>query len=411
MGSFNVESQLASEVDPAAPTTVGIVTWSTTVPDVTQARIQFGLTTEYGFEAPVDLNEENFRTLLLGMKPAQTYHFRVVATSAGEEFTSTDYTITTGAKTTAVDIGSFEVLAPESREPGFTVASYWGGTGSSVAFIIDQDGEIVWAYDTGISGGIAKASISEDGKNMWVISASNNGTSLRRVGMDGLGAETYAATVGSHDITPVEGATMAFIDYGEADCDSIFEIDPSGVTKEIWDSEDLQTGAGGPRCHGNALRYSAAEGVYTFSDVGTDIVQLSREGELAWKLTEKVPTGNEAWSGVQHGHHLLQESIVVFANTASETATGASAVIEYSLADGSELWSYEGANGEKSANLGDAQRLPGGNTLVTFSNDSIVHEVSPDGEVVLRWTGTEGTRLGYLEWRPSLYGGSPFLHD
>jgi hypothetical protein len=222
---------------------------------VTQARIQFGLTTEYGFEAPVDLNEENFRTLLLGMKPAQTYHFRVVATSAGEEFTSTDYTITTGAKTTAVDIGSFEVLAPESREPGFTVASYWGGTGSSVAFIIDQDGEIVWAYDTGISGGIAKASISEDGKNMWVISASNNGTSLRRVGMDGLGAETYAATVGSHDITPVEGATMAFIDYGEADCDSIFEIDPSGVTKEIWDSEDLQTGAGGPRCHGNALPF------------------------------------------------------------------------------------------------------------------------------------------------------------
>src|SRR5690606_33536614 len=103
------------------------------------------------------------------------YHFRVVVDSGGTTAFSEDYTIETGDETSAVDIGSFEIVDAEGREPGFTIASYWGGPGSSVAFILDQDGEIVWAYDTGISGGIAAARISEDGKNLWVVSASNDG--------------------------------------------------------------------------------------------------------------------------------------------------------------------------------------------------------------------------------------------
>lgn len=403
-------AQLASEVDPKAPTTVGIVTWSTTIANVTEAHLEFGLTTDYGMTAPVDLTAEGYRTLLLGMKPAKTYHFRVVVSDGTSSKASSDYTLDTLAMTTQIEIDSFEVLDEAAREPGFTVASYWSGTDSSVAYILDKDGEIVWAYDTGITGGIARASISDDGKNLWVISASNSGTTLSRVGMDGLGAETYAATVGSHDITPVSGSKMAFIEYGESDCNSIFEIDPSGTTKEVWDSQDVQAEGGG-RCHGNALRYSATEGVYTFSDVSTDIFQLSAEGQLGWKLTEKVPEGNAAWDGVQHGHHLLEDSILIFSNGGSKTTSGASAAIEYALADGSELWRYEGAAGEKSQNLGDVQRLPGGNTLVTFSNDSIVHEVTPDKKVVVKWKGMLGTRLGYSEWRPDLYGPSPLVHD
>lgn len=407
-GAFEVNVQLASEVDDKAPTTVGIVTWTTTG-SVTDAHVEFGLTTDYGMQAPVDLAAEDHRTLLLGMKPDSVYHFRVVTSDGASSSASDDYTVETGPATTAVGIGSFDVVDEAAREPGFIVSSYWSGNGSSVAYILDRDGEIVWAYDTGIAGGIARARISDDGKDMWVITASNNGNALRRVGIDGLGAQTYDAAVGSHDITPVSGSKMAFIEYGETDCDSIFEIDPTGQTKEIWDSQDLQGGGG--QCHGNAVRFSVAEGVYTFSDVSTDIVQVTPEGELQWKLTEKVPTGNTAWSGVQHGHHLLTSSIVIFANKGSKSHSGASAVIEYDLESGEELWRYEGADGEISANLGDVQRLPGGNTLVTFSNDSIVHEVTPDKKVVLKWTGTANSRIGYSEWRPSVYGTSPFLHD
>lgn len=412
---FTVDVQLASELDDSAPTTVGVVEWSSEQSDFTSAYIEFGLTTDYGMQAPVDLTAPEHRTLLLGLKPSQTYHFRILASDGATTYSSDDYSFETGPATSAVEIGSFEVLDEAKREPGFTVASYWSGAGSAVAFILDAEGEIVWAYDTGIAGGIARARMSEDGQHMWVVTASNTGGALRRVSMDGLNAETYAATVGSHDITSVSGSTMAYIDYGESDCDSIFEIEVSGETREVWDSEDWfgsagsgggAATAGGGRCHGNALRYSAAEDVYTFSDVSTDVVVVSREGEFEWGLADRVSGGVAAWGGRNHGHHLLQDAFVIFANSGGEG--GESAVVEYTL-EGEEVWRYD--SGDSSANLGDVQRLPGGNTLVTFSNDSIVHEVTRDKELVLRWTGSPGTRIGYILWRDSLYGPSPDIHD
>lgn len=395
---FDVRVSLASEADPKAPTTVGIVEWSVDVTNVTEAFIDFGVTEEYGLRAPVELGEGDYRTLLLGMKPEQTYHFRVVVSDGSLYYTSDDYTVETGAATTTVAIGSFDVKDAQAREPGFIVASYWQGNGSSVAYVLDADGEIVWWYDTGIMGGIARARLSADGKNMWVTTASNVGNAIQRVSIDGLDGQTYAMAIGSHDLTPVTGAQMAFIEYGESDCDSIFLIEPESTTPtELWDSEDVFGGAG---CHGNALRYSAKEEVFTFSDVNTDIVVVDRASKtLLWGLADKVEGGVQAWGGRNHGHHLLDESIVIFANGGGEG--GASAVVEYTL-EGEEIWRYD--SGDVSANLGDVQRLPGGNTLVTFSNASLVHEVTPEKQVVLEWRGGPQTRIGYTEWRQSLYG-------
>ena len=53
---FHVDVSLALETNPAAPGTVGIVTWSVQDVDVDSAEIHFGLDTDYGMVAPVDLN-------------------------------------------------------------------------------------------------------------------------------------------------------------------------------------------------------------------------------------------------------------------------------------------------------------------------------------------------------------------
>ena len=79
-----------------APGTIGIVTWTVNVSSLTEAHIDFGLDTSYGMTAPVDLALTDHRTLLLGMKPAKTYHFRVVARDASATYTSNDYTVMTG---------------------------------------------------------------------------------------------------------------------------------------------------------------------------------------------------------------------------------------------------------------------------------------------------------------------------
>ena len=399
--TFQVESQIASEVDPDAPGTVGIVTFTIDKTPLTAAHLEFGLDTEYGMNAPVDLTAEDYRTLLLGMKPDKTYHFRVVASDATATYQSDDFTIETGPPTTLVSIASFDVGNAAAHKPGFIIASYWQGTGQAVPFILDADGDIVWWAPNGPNG-IARARMSADGKNMWMISASNTGAPLKRVSMDGLDAQTYNSAVGSHDITAVEGATMAFLEYGESDCNSIFEIDPSGTTHEVFESQGVVSGGG---CHGNAVRYSKAEDLYTFSDVNTDVYVLNRQGALQWKLSEKVTGGNQAWGGVQHGHQLLADSILIFANRGAGSME--SAAIEYSL-DGEELLNF--SSGDYSANLGDVQRLPGGNTLVTFSNDSIIKEIDAQKNVVLTIDGGGG-RLGYALWTPSLYDPAPDIEE
>lgn len=402
---FTVASHLASDDNPSAPGTIGIVTWSSTLGAIADAQIEFGLDDTYGMTAPVDLNEPEYRTLLLGMKPANTYHFRIVAGDGTTSYASGDYTIDTGSPTNLINLASFDVVNEAGRERGFIVSSYWQGQSGSVPFVVDADGEIVWWYESNTNG-IARARMSADGKNMWIIPASNGGGPLERVSMDTLDGQVYNNTTGSHDLTPVTGDLMAYLDYGENDCNSIFTIDPSGTTEEIWDSDTVFGGGGGGGgfgggCHSNALRYSATEDVYTLSDVNQDVAVVSRTGELQWLLTDIVSQGNSAWGGTQHGHQLLSDSILIFANNGGQGQ--ASRAIEYTL-DGQEIMSYE--SGDYSANLGDVQRLPGGNTLVTFSNDTIIHEIDANAQLVLEIDGGNGA-FGYALWRESLYGTPP----
>jgi len=398
---FTVTSKLASAMDAKAPTTVGIVTWSVMTVMVKSAYIEFGLDTKYGMQAPVDLTQMDYRTLLLGMKPSKTYHFRVVASDGSTQTASDDYTIETGAVTSAVKIGGFSVKQEMGRERGFIVTSYWQGSGSSVAFILDADGDIVWAYDTGMTGGIARARISYDGQNLWAVTADNGGQSIRRVGMDGMNAQTYSSTKSSHDIAAVKGGTMAYLDYSVS-CNDITEIDPSGTTKKIFTA----SGVFGNQCHGNAVRYSEAEDEYTYSVVDKDVIRVSRAGEKLWSLASTVSGGNSSWGAVNHGHHLLKDSILIFANKGG--TSNQSAMIEYDFM-GKKLGSYSGA---MSANLGDVQRLPGGNTLVDFSNADVMQEVDSKGTVLVEITGPGSmNRFGYATWRPTLYGPSPDITD
>jgi hypothetical protein len=393
--SFTVGVQLASAVDANAPGTIGIVTWSVNVGSLIEARIEFGLDTTYGRVAPVDLAAAGHRTLLLGMKPARTYHFRIVAKDAALTYTSGDYTVATGPATNMVTVTSFNVIAPGARQPGFIIASH--RTNSTVAFIMDADGDVVWWYAGGPNG-IARARMSEDGKNMWIAISGNTGAPLVRVSMDTLDSQSYANTVAAHDLTPVGGAMMAYLDYGETDCDSIFEIDPGGAAREVFESQGVVATNG---CHGNALRYSKKENVYTFSDHMTDVLVVDRAGALQWRLSQRVTGGNASWGGAQHGHQLLDDGILIFANNGG--GTNASAVVEYAL-DGSERRRF--ASGGYTANLGDVQRLPAGNTLITYSNQSLIQEVDATGKVVLE-IKVAGSSLAYSLWLPDLYGPPP----
>lgn len=398
---FTITVQLASAVKSTAPTTIGIVTWSTTATGITTAHIDFGPDTTYGMTAPVDLTATGYRTLLLGMKPAKTYHFRVVASDGSKTYTSDDHTVMTGAKLATNPLTSFSVKNAAAVPKGFFITSFWQNGSKAVPFIFDTDGDVVWWY-TAAAGestdGISHARMSADSQSVWLVNESLSGNPLRRVAIDTLTTQTYSNTKASHDIAAVSGDTMAYLDYGEADCNSIFEINNAGTTKEVFESTNVtSTGTGMANCHGNAVRYSKKEDYYTYSDWQHDLAAVTRTGTLVWKLSQKVSGGNAAWGGAQHGHQLLDSSILLYANNGA--GTNKSQAIEYGL-DGTLIKKFT-SNGS-ATNFGDVQRLSNGNTIITYSTSNLIQEVDASDTVLLEIKGTGS--FGYVEFRDSLYG-------
>ena len=123
-------------------------------------------------------------------------------------------------------------------------------------------------------------------------------------------------------------------------------------------------------------------------------------GSLIWQFGGSKPkgqskffTGVPIWS-VNHGHQLLADGTFVFFNNTLN-----------------EAWVYRlrttnmTASGAISSVLGDIQQLPNGNYLVTFSTSGQIHEISPSGALVAKFTSTS---FGYSEFRESLYGQPPY---
>ena len=402
-----ISVELASDILPDAPGTVAIVKWSLPgiVPE--KAEIRFGLDANYGMVAPVDINEQDYRTLLLGMKPSRTYHFQVVATNGSERYQSTDRTIKTGPASNLVNVTA-SIHDASSHLPGFIVSTHtrppvgvteeeFMKTGSMV-LILDSDGDVVWWYQSKV-GLTPRARLSYDGKAMWLIPERTDfsGAEIELVTMDTLKSTIYGDLAASHDATVVDsGDVLAFIDYGsETDCPSVYELHKDGSKVEIFESTDYLPGMVLPDCHLNSIRYNKTKALYTVSDRLTDIFALDRQGKVQWRLSDTVPC--QTYGCQQHGQQLLASSILLFANQGGEN--GSSAAIEYSLPDGKELFRYD--PGIFSIWYGDVQRLPKGNTLVTFSLAGAIHEIDSHGNLVME---VQGEIFGYSEWRSTLYG-------
>ena len=181
--------------------------------------------------------------------------------------------------------------------------------------------------------------------------------------IDGLTTQTYSNTKASHDIAAVTGDTMAYLDYGETDCNSIFEINNAGTTKEVFEATNMtSTGTGMNNCHGNAVRYSKKEDFYTYST-----------GRRSWPSSAAPARCNGSCRRShrrqrrlgrrQHGHQLLDSSIILFGNNG--TAGGnKSQAFEFGL-DGKLIKAFKSGGG--ATNFGDVQRLSNGNTIITYS--------------------------------------------
>jgi hypothetical protein len=405
----DISAELA--LSPAIPT-VGIVTWTTTLPEVTRAEIQFGRASVGASEyvAPVDLTQPGYRTLLLGMKGSTTYLVRVVATNAQGACASPDYPITTGPVPASVPAQSVATDGISPRARGFIVTSS-GLTGSS-AFILDTDGAIVWWAKAPNSP--SRAHLSWDGTQMMMMALNVKNLDAGDVeilGMDGTGQTAIDGfTTSHHDLTAIPGGFATFLwnrSGADAPCSLVEWHQRTGEVTTIV--SDLGSLYNSNNFHPNAIHYIPADDTYTIGDRDPSLfVKLSRTGSLIWQFGGSNPkdpsrffTGVPPWA-VNHGHHLLPDGTFLFFNNTPNEAW--QYALDTTTMSATLTWHYA-AGGATSGVLGDAQRLPNGNNLITFSTSGQIHEVDPTGKLVARFTSPS---YGYVEFRQSLYGPPPY---
>jgi hypothetical protein len=403
---FSVEASLSPKIQ-----TVGIVEWSTSRTDLTSANIEFGLTTSYGMTAPATTQSTGNRTLLLGMKQVETYHYRLVATSPAGTCSSADFTLETGALPTGLPEISVTTNDAAALAGGFLVTGQYApvSTNGGAALIFDADGDVVWAYnlpDRDVTG----ARQSYDGASMWINSANvpaTQGANVHRVSMDGLEDENLSSLFAgqTHQLTVLPDETVAFYVNEDEDCFQIKEYDPETdeVVTLLRGSEANDPGY----CHVEAIEYSPSDDTLLFSNLyQNSITKLTRTGEVVWVLggpRSVFAVDSQSWAWPNGLHALAPDRLLFFNNG------GPSTMIEVALdldaRTAKPVWTHSDPS-LSSGNYGDVQRLPNGNTVIGYAYEGVVQEVSADGEVLQELEWPSGA-FGYVQKRPSLYGPPP----
>lgn len=399
----------------SAIATVGIVTFSADVA-VTSARIEFGLDTSYGMTAPVDLAEPEYRTLLLGMKQNREYHYRVVVNEGASECAGADRTIMTGALPNILPELDVVNNDRDALAGGFIMTGQYQAMGgqNSPAYILDADGDFVWALPVG--NYVTGVRMSHSGKYMWINGTDNTtgGEALiYRATMDGLEVEDLSEEFGyqDHQITVLPDETVVF--YGhEQECPDIKLRHEDGTIETLINVRDAH-GAPGP-CHVNHIEYSPDDDTLIFSDDNHDnYTKITLDGEVVWVLggTTSDFTGDGSQWVREHGLDVLAVDRVLYFNNGEMSAGVSSRAIELQLdltaMTATRTWIYTPVPPISNTVLGDVQRLENGNTVIAFSAQGVVHEVDAEQNLLQEINWPIGGAFGYIAKRPTLYGPSP----
>jgi len=394
--------------------TVFTVTWSTTLSSVTSAEIDFGpAASGPSLVATVDLTKPDYSTMLVGMKPSTGYMYRIVAKSASGTCTSQDYMITTGALSNAPK-PTVTISQAAMHDKGFIIAS--SGLNGTSAYIMDADGTVVWTAPSGVPSQPSRVHLSWDATKMYEMSLNVQNSSAGKIVMqplDGSASTSLSGVAASHhDLTAIPGglATPMWNSSGiDAPC-SIVEFSESGTKTTVL--ADVVTVYTSSTFHTNSIHYYARDNTYTIGDRNPNLyVKISRTGQLIWQFGGSNPkdasknfSGVTGWQ-VNHGHHLTADGTFVFFNNNSNEMWNYK--LDTSTMKATQVSHYT-ASGATSNVLGDAQVLPNGNILVTFSTSGQIHEITPSGTLVMKITAPSGQAFGYSEFRESLSGPPPY---
>jgi len=429
-----------SEVIP----TVLIVSWTA---DPGRGQIEYGLTANLGETTPLTAEGESHERVVLGLKAASLYYWRVVhELPDGTRLASPTLTFQTGEPPDGYKKYTLHTVDPAQSEVhgGFLLISQ-AGAGNSFASIIDSDGDLVWwATDTGGEEQIMRARMALDGKSI-VYSAYDGDRSsdlgrIYRMSLDGRTSTETRALSHHHDFVQRDANTFAWLswDYEPHVIDNlpmdvaadVVRMAPEGYMEEeehsrlfsffsdfpiapFWSCShmgyDQYVNDHYEWTHSNSVNYEPVEDAfYVLARYIDTLVKIDAStGSYIWQMggDNNDFTSPEGDGLINHSHmsHVWPGGALIFDN--NNHAGQNTSVIEYEWDEATmtveKVWEYAEPSGRFTSFLGDARRLPNGNTLITFSPHGDIHEVTPAGDIV--WEASTNQTPWRVSYVPDLY--------
>ncbi len=299
------------------------------------------------------------------------------------------------------------------------LADYW-------VFIVDRLGRLVWAVETEHFRMTIHAQPSYDGHTIlidhntfWAIFDNGAASQVRRMTIDGAEVELIDTPGLHHPFTELADGTLAWGAIEGYD-EVIKELPPGGEPTPVWHCSDFHGSIDGvpdsAYCASNTLRWNEEDDTYMMSFYSTETVaEIDRaSGEVlryfghlpgAWTFD---PGDSAFWW--QHGCHYTADGTLLV-STRNLPHGDETHVREYALDRETEtltqVWSFGEGEGVYGSEMGEADRLPGGNTLHNYGSGARVREISPDGVVVWDLLWEDSVFLGRTTALDDLYAFAP----
>jgi len=281
----------------------------------------------------------------------------------------------------------------------------WEG-GDFWKFIIDRDGEVVWALLTPESHWSIYLRASRDGRDiLWDESTFWSGfdfgqaSRVHRMKIDGTVVESVATPGLHHAFTELADGSLVWGSGLQGDYETLERRDPSGEQRTIWDCEtfyadhaiepEFQSYA----CNSNGLFWHEPDDTFLYSfwtnsfvvevDHATgDTLHIWGPVHDSWAFDPP-----EATLRFPHGPTYTDDGTFLISTQRSDFPDEG-VVREFALDEAHEtlreIWSFGTGEGIPVDSAGEAHRLPGGNTLHNAGTTAQVREITPGGDVV--WT-------------------------
>ena len=431
------------DTHPQVPT---VVTAEWTTPFPAKAWIEYGLDGQLDqVTPPSDSCDQTHEMSVLGLKAGREYSMRAVAQSSNGTIVY-GRTQTISLEPPPEDLPQFNVSCPEfsADDPeGFILTSTLG-VDNGWAVIVDRDGDPVWFHKADGALSITTTVVGRDQKSIlhsqYDVQQRTDLGGTVRINLADPEPKLTATRLAHHDFVelpddrigwiqlelgeasidgetvPIASDRIVEMDEGSSDAESVIfsfleDYEEPYPTCEHFYADAYGTGAF-DWTHANSLMYDDEDDAYFLMSKNLDaLFKIDRSsGSLVWQLGGDDTTLQRIGEGsdFHHAHmsHRWDGGILVFDN-GYHKSPAQSRVVEYAIDENlgtyEQVWEYPDPSGRFVQLLGDAQRLPDGNTLISWSTAGLITEVNSSGDVVWQAETELGFSTGRVSWLRDLY--------